>query len=1257
MGNILRFVYDDWDEENNVPRPNRLKTYKQEGVNSAWLVSTDPMRVFSRTVIENYRLEDVVNNPTQVYFYHVWFRMSLYPSFLSNNILPIDDKIINFAKENLNFHLVFMNEGECEPKVTLERLHEITTTLGLNQRQIWLINNNEKLGDYKKEIGTFINVHTTRSLSTIFNINFNNSLHVKYKAEKEPGSFFLCHNRSGKLHRYALLAILDKYGLLDDTDWSLINRVSRLRYDSLLSNSDIEDLALEINRLNAVSQKRSKYEVDNVDYQKSLPVLLVSPDTYENSYVNIATENSFLGQDIHITEKSFKPFFYFQFPLILASYHHGYYFRKAYPDLDFFDDVIDHSYDNIENDRDRLFAFVNEVKKINSNKEFFIKFYRDNKARFDRNHAILLNYENNYDYNFFNKISNLDIKEIPLNFVFDEWDEERNTPKANRPKIVDFEEDPVNVPWLVSENPMAVFESIKVVNRRLEDVIKYTNELFFYHVWHRDSIYWHFLNKDKLPVDDEIIRMVNQNPNLHLVLMNECEFESKKSLELLDKIIVRLKLNPKQVWFINNNEKLEDYRVELNSGINVHTTRSMCNVVHFEDGKLNFKEEKDFSTFFLCHNKSPRFHRYALLCLLKKYGILDSVDWSLVGGWHNNKEHYRGNCLKFFNQEQFDDLASEIDYFGSIEVKKSKYETDYTQFDDRTNQVLFFERATYENSYFNIVTETNYFDQDIHITEKSFKPFYFQQFPLILASYHHGHRFRAAYPEYDFFDDIIDHSYDNIESDRDRIFAFANEIRRINDNKEVFAEFYKNNRERFIKNHEIAKNFKNTYDYTFFKGLSELPVIENGTTLNLVYDNWDEYVQYPSEPNCKEVYTDCFMMNIDSAVVSLNFPMNYVVRYPLGDVPKYPDRKFYYFITLTPNQVLYKIRDGELPMPKEVISYLLKYPNFNVIMMNEQEFETFESVKAVHEWSRVLKINQKQLWISNNNIKLDDYKKALDSDINFYATSKVRDHIALAMEWKMADLEHKVDKQGAFFLCHNRRPRPHRYALLALLKKQGILEEIDWSLVNGWEAKDKEINFYYSVLSDNHISELKEEIAYLHNIEQKKSKYEEEYNWFDDKENTDYVNWGETYVTSTYENSYFNITTETEYSSDTLHISEKSFKSFYAMQFPLILASPNHITEIRKHYDFDWFDDVLNHGYDKILDHKERLLAFVEEIKRINSNKEFFIEFYNKNKHRFIKNHERALKWARNPKDTNFLLGLCGLPLIPYGEANKKKLI
>jgi hypothetical protein len=851
----------------------------------------------------------------------------------------------------------------------------------------------------------------------------------------------------------------------------------------------------------------------------------------------------------------------------------------------------------------------------------------------------------------------LKLEEASINFVYDDWDECNNVPRANRPKKVDYKQDTENLSWLVSDHPMRVFNSTKVVNRKLKDVIEYPNELFFYHVWHRDSILWHFLSKGNLPVDDEIIRMVNQNPNLHLILMNECEFESKKALELLDEIIKRLKLDPKQIWFINNNEKLDEYKVNLQASVNVHTSRSMSTAVHFQDGVLNFKLNKDPNSFFLCHNRSPRSHRYALLTLLKKQGILDNTDWSLVNGWYSNKEEYEVGYLQIFSRKLFSDLRPEIEYFKSIETKKSRCEIDRLEFDSRINQSIFFEPTTYENSYFNIVTESNYLSEDVHITEKSFKPFYFQQFPLILASYHHGYYFRKAYPEYDFFDDVIDHSYDNIKDAESRILAFVEEVNRINNNKDFFIDFYAKNKERFIKNHEICKNYVNVYDHNFFKSLSELPIERKSDYLNLVYDNWDNHTMFPKEPNCKEVYTDSFMMNIDSAVTSLNFPMDHVIRYPLEDVPKYPNRKFFYFITLTPNQVFYKIRDGELPMPKEVINCLLKYPNFNVVMMNEQEFENFESVKSIHEWSNDLNINQKQLYISNNNIKLSDYKEILQSNINFYATSKVRDHIALAMQQKMADIKYKPEKEGALFMCHNRRPRPHRYALLALLKKQGILDNVDWSLVNGWEAKDKEINFYYSVLSDSNINDLKDEIAYLHNIEQKKSKYEEEYKWFDDKENTDYVNWGETYVASTYENSYFNITTETEYSSDTLHISEKSFKAFYTMQFPLILASPNHITEIKKHYDFDWFDDIIDHSYDTIVNHEDRLLKFVAEIRRINDNKEMFIEFYKNNKHRFFKNHERSLRWAKNPRDTNFLLNLCGLPPIPYGEASKTKLI
>jgi len=797
---------------------------------------------------------------------------------------------------------------------------------------------------------------------------------------------------------------------------------------------------------------------------------------------------------------------------------------------------------------------------------------------------------------------------------------------------------------------MKILNQVTIENYKLEEVIKNPTQVYFYHVWFRGNFESSFFSKGKLPVDNEIIRIINQNPNLHLILMNEQEYETRTAVKQLDEIVKRLRLKPHRVWFVNNNEKLEEYKLESSAGINVHTSRCLIShVKRDENNALSFKTDKDISSFFLCHNRSPRPQRYALLCLLKKYGILESVDWSLVNGWGNDKVNFELNCLQLFTREQFQDLSSEAQYFESIEMKKSKYETNHFEFDNRNNQRIFFEHATYENSYFNIVTETIYHGEDIHITEKSFKPFYFLQFPLILASYQHGYYFRKAYPEYDFFDDVINHDYDNIEDDKERLLAFVNEVKRVNSNKEFFIEFYKNNEERFIKNHEVCKAYNYTRDHDFFKKLSELPVTGN-KALNLVYDNWNEYTQYPSEPNCREVYTNHFMIVPDMSVFALGFGSDLIVRYLLEDMPKYPDRKFYYFITLIPNLFLSKIKDNKLPLPEEVLDYLLKYSNFNVVIINEQEFETFEAVEAIHQWSKALNINQKQLWISNNNIKLNDYKEILNSDINFYTTSWVKNHVGGVMHNKIGDIQYKPNKEGALFLCHNRRPRPHRHGLLCLLKKYGILDNVDWSLVNGWEVRSEDLGFYYNVFNEEDINSLSEEINYFQSIEQKKSRYEEEYTWFDDREHTNGVNWNETYVTATYENSYFNISTETEFRTEVIHISEKSFKAFYAMQFPLVLASPNHIAEMKKHFDYDWFDDVIDHSYDSVLSHRDRLYKFVEEVKRINDNKEFFIEFYKNNKQRFIDNHEKSLKWSSNPADKNFLLGLCDLPLIPWNK-------
>ena len=215
-------------------------------------------------------------------------------------------------------------------------------------------------------------------------------------------------------------------------------------------------------------------------------------------------------------------------------------------------------------------------------------------------------------------------------------------------------------------------------------------------------------------------------------------------------------------------------------------------------------------------------------------------------------------------------MIDDMMYFINIDQKKSFYEEDKNWFrNDNIDYVDWgrtYEYLSYKNSYVNITTETEFDTNEIHVTEKSFKPFFYFQYPMILSSYHHLEYFRKAYPELDFFDDIINHSYDNIEDNRDRLIAFVEEVKRINDNKEFFIDFYKTNKERFQKNHDILKGWGNNYDYEFFKKLSEVKPEIDDVDLHLVYDNWNETLQEPYDMNCKEIYTDSFLMNLESPI-------------------------------------------------------------------------------------------------------------------------------------------------------------------------------------------------------------------------------------------------------------------------------------------------------------------------------------------------------------------------------------------------------
>jgi Zn/Cd-binding protein ZinT len=68
MDNFLNFVYDDWDEVNDLPLPNRLSDYVHQDDNeNTWVISTQPMAVFALTKIKNWKISDVEPQWMSVY--------------------------------------------------------------------------------------------------------------------------------------------------------------------------------------------------------------------------------------------------------------------------------------------------------------------------------------------------------------------------------------------------------------------------------------------------------------------------------------------------------------------------------------------------------------------------------------------------------------------------------------------------------------------------------------------------------------------------------------------------------------------------------------------------------------------------------------------------------------------------------------------------------------------------------------------------------------------------------------------------------------------------------------------------------------------------------------------------------------------------------------------------------------------------------------------------------------------------------------
>lgn len=365
----------------------------------------------------------------------------------------------------------------------------------------------------------------------------------------------------------------------------------------------------------------------------------------------------------------------------------------------------------------------------------------------------------------------------------------------------------------------------------IDEIQKNKDENFFHVVMKNSYLSFEISEKKEIPLSNNFKNLLRENKNFFVVFLTEHECDRKEVIELFDMVCEHENLPKNQFYIINGNQKLPQLKHESKSDVNVHvtnrlqvvTTRNMWNA----GGDFNFKPKKKY--LFSCYNRILKNHRFLMLCSLKKENILNDTDWSLLKGYML-KETYGDNDVPnhFFNNiisdYEIKEMENEINFFKNIDVKKSEFE-ESLQIDYREGNVfdwnISYENNGFQNSYINIVNESQFdIDDCVHITEKSLTPFYFYQFPLIVATKDHKKIMEQKYG-FDFFDkpgdEIINYSFDSEPNHSLRYKMIINEIKRLHNNKERVVDFYRDNKHRFYENKKIVLDIINDKtDQNFF---------------------------------------------------------------------------------------------------------------------------------------------------------------------------------------------------------------------------------------------------------------------------------------------------------------------------------------------------------------------------------------------------------------------------------------------------------
>ncbi len=234
--------------------------------------------------------------------------------------------------------------------------------------------------------------------------------------------------------------------------------------------------------------------------------------------------------------------------------------------------------------------------------------------------------------------------------------------------------------------------------------------------------------------------------------------------------------------------------------------------------KESIKKRKQRKFKAICKNRLLRSHRLLLCNWLDKENLKNEINYSFGIVTH----HGFNDGSRNFDSEALTDIIRNTSYHSKIPIPElinwinSHGEKNLWHESGRNlhiNLASVIDNPlieAYTDSYFEIVSETNFWKDTIFHSEKSFKPILMLQPFVIMGEQGIINTLRTF--GYDVFDDFINHTYDKEIDHLKRFELLKTEIRRlISISHEEWADFLYNNYDRLLYN---VKNLKqSSYRY------------------------------------------------------------------------------------------------------------------------------------------------------------------------------------------------------------------------------------------------------------------------------------------------------------------------------------------------------------------------------------------------------------------------------------------------------------